>query len=226
MRFVLLTLLLIPSAASAQQSTTWRFDSTTRIAGHATTLLGTPKVVSTGIGPAVHFQGDNTSGDAIFLDTNPLAGTLSYTFEVIFRPSSTGRPEQRFFHVQEAGTQSRRMFEMRLHDDKWCIDTVAINQVAGQPDRSGIMLNCDAQHLFPLDRWYAVATVYDGKMLRTYVNGALQGETAVALVPLGPGGTSIGTRYTKRDYFTGDIFSARFTARALPISDLLKVPTK
>jgi hypothetical protein len=28
------------------------------------------------------------------------------------------------------------------------------------------MLNCDAGHLFPLDRWYAIAAVYDGKVLR------------------------------------------------------------
>jgi len=117
------------------------------------------------------------------------------------------------------------MFEIRIHDDKWCIDTVAVSAIEGQPDdRAGIMLNCDAEHLFPVNHWYAVATTYDGKMLRTYVNGVLQGESAVALRPLGKGGTAIGTRYTKRDYFTGDIFAARFSTKALPVDKLLKVP--
>ncbi len=145
---------------------------------------------------------------------------------MIFRPSAGGQTEQRIFHLQEDGTQSRRMFEIRIHEDKWCIDTVAVNEVAGQPARSGIMLNCDAQHLFPVDRWYAIATTYDGKMLRTYVNGILQGEMAVALLPLGKGGTSIGTRYTKRDYFTGDMFEARFSTKALSPDQFLKVPTR
>lgn len=225
LRYLLLLALLAPSLV-AQQPITWRFDNLTNISGNTTTLIGAPKVVDTDLGKAIHFVGDHDAGDALFLPTLPMAGALDYTFEVIFRPSAVGKPEQRFFHLQEDGTQSRRMFEIRIHDAKWCIDTVAVNEVAGQPARSGIMLNCDADHLFPVDRWYAVATTYDGKMLRTYVNGILQGEKEVALLPLGKGGTSIGTRYTKRDFFTGDIFSARFSQSALPINKLLKVPTK
>jgi hypothetical protein len=228
MKNLLLTLLFItatlPVQQPAPQSATWRFDNLTKIGGVQPTVIGAPKVIATDIGKAVHFEGNNSAGDALFLDTLPLTGTLDYTLELIFRPSSKGQTEQRIFHLQEEGTQSRRMFEIRIHDDKWCVDTVAVNEVPGQPARSGIMLNCDPQHLFPLDRWYAIATTYDGKMLRTYVNGALQGEVAVALLPLGKGGTSIGTRYTKRDYFTGDMFSARFTRRALAPAELLKVP--
>jgi hypothetical protein len=225
MHRLLLALALLTPALAAQQPITWRFDNLTNISGNATTVIGAPKVVDTDLGKAIHFAGDHDAGDALFLPTLPLTGALDYTFEVIFRPSAAGKPEQRFFHLQEDGTVSRRMFEIRVYDDKWCIDTVAVNEVAGQPARSGIMLNCDAQHLFPVDRWYAVATTYDGKMLRTYVNGILQGEKEVALLPLGKGGTAIGTRYTKRDYFTGDIFAARFSTKALSIDKLLKVPT-
>ena len=87
-----------------------------------------------------------------------------------------------------------------------------------------MLLKCDAAHLFPLDRWYAVAAIYDGKTLRSYINGVLQGEADVKLFPLGKGGVSVGTRYNKRDFFTGDIFSARFTAGPLPLGELLKVP--
>ena len=227
MKKLFLVLALLTPGLVAQQPTTWHFDNLTTISGIATTIVGSPKVVDTDLGKAIHFAGDHDAGDALFLPTLPLTGALDYTFEVIFRPSAAGKPEQRFFHMQEDGTQSRRMFEIRIHGDKWCIDTVAVSAVAGQPDsRAGIMLNCDADHLFPIDRWYAVATTYDGKMLRTYVNGILQGESAVALRPLGKGGTSVGTRYTKRDFFTGDILSARFSPSALPIDKLLKVPVK
>jgi len=211
--------------ASAQQPVTWRFDSLTQVAGLPATVVGSPKLIDTGIGKAIHFEGHGDTGDAIFLDNLPLAGTLTYTFELIFRPSSAGHPEQRIFHLQEAGSQSRRMFEIRIHDDKWCLDTVAIND---PPERahSGVIMNCDPQHLFPVDRWYAVAAVYDGKILRGFVDGVLQGEIAVTLQPLSKGGTSVGTRFNKRDFFTGDMFSARFTPKTLTPDQFLRVPAK
>ena len=222
-KLLLAAVLLSPLSAQSQQ-TTWRFDNLTSIDGHAVTLVGSPKVVDTDLGKAIHFAGDHDAGDALVMDTLPLAGTLNYTFEVIFRPMAGGRQAQRFFHVQENGSESRRMFEIRIVDDKWCLDTVAFTSPPGEKVRSAVMLNCDAQHVFPLDRWYAVAAVYDGKMLRGYVNGILQGEMAANLLPLGKGGTSVGTRYTKRDYFSGDIYSARFSARALGVGEFLRVP--
>ena len=110
-------------AASAQQSEVWRFDSVSKIGGAQTTVLGSPKVVDTDIGKALHFEGNNTAGDALFLDTLPLTGALEYTLELVFRPSSKGQAEQRILHLQEDGTQSRRMFEIRIHPDgaqaKW-----------------------------------------------------------------------------------------------------------
>ena len=212
-------------ATAAQQPIIWRFDSLTQVAGLPTTIVGSPKLIDTGIGKAIHFEGHGDTGDALFLDTLPLAGALTYTVELIFRPSSTGHPEQRIFHLQEAGSQSRRMFEIRVHDDKWCLDTVGIND---PPERahSAVIMNCGPEHLFPLDRWYALAAVYDGKILRAFVDGALQGEIAVDLLPLGKGGTSVGTRFNKRDFFTGDMFSARFTPNALTPNQFLRVPTR
>src|SRR5580698_8860948 len=115
--------LFFTSFALAQQPITWRFDSLTSIGGFQPTLLGAPKVVDTDIGKAIHFEGNNTAGDALMVDNLPLAGTLNYTLELIFRPTATGRPEQRILHMQEDGSQSRRMFEIRIHDDKWCVDT-------------------------------------------------------------------------------------------------------
>ena len=94
MKKLLLTLALITPTLSAQQSITWRFDDVAKIGGNATTIVGAPKVVTTDLGKAIHFQGDSKSGDAIFLPTLPLTGALDYSFEVIFRPSAGGQTER------------------------------------------------------------------------------------------------------------------------------------
>jgi Concanavalin A-like lectin/glucanases superfamily len=217
-------LLLSSLVAMSQQPIVWRFDNLSHIGSNAPTIIGTPKLIDTELGKAVHFEGNATAGDALFFDTLPLSGTLPYTWEVIFRPSSAGGKEQRFFHLQEDGAETRRLFETRLVDGKWCLDSFAVNVVPNETAHSAVLLKCDAEHLFPLDRWYAVAAIYDGKTLRSYINGILQGEADVKLFPLGRGGVSVGTRYNKRDFFTGDIFSARFTPRPLLLKDLLRVP--
>jgi len=217
----------------AQQPITWRFDNLTKIGGTQVTTVGSPQLVDTPIGKAIHFEGHgntstdpqsgNPTGDALYLNTAPLSGAATYTFEVIFRPSSKGAPAQRFFHMQDNNSQSRRMFEIRIVNNQWCLDTVGID-LRGGPEQHGVAIACDAPHLHPLDHWYTVAATYDGKTLRGYVNGELQAEFAVTLAPLPPGTTSVGTRIDKRDFFTGDIYSARFTPAVLPPSDFLKVP--
>jgi hypothetical protein len=218
----------------AQQAVTWRFDNLRSLAGTPVTTLGAPHVVPTPIGKAIHFQGHgdanpadpesgNPSGDALLLHRAPLSGFATYTFEVIFRPSSDGAPAQRFFHLQDAHSPSRRMFEIRLRNRQWCLDTVGIDLAHG-PEQHGVTLTCDPVHLHSLDRWHAVAATYDGHTLRGYVDGHIQGQIDVNLIPLPPGTTSIGTRIDHRDFFTGDIYAARFTPRVLPASQFLKVP--
>ena len=222
---LILACLLSSSIAAFAQRTTWRFDSLATIGNQTQTTVGTPKLITTDLGKAIHFDGHGNTGDALYFDTIPLTGTLPYTREVIFRPSSAGAPEQRFFHLQEDGTQTRRLFEIRIVDKQWCLDAFAGTSTSADPAHTAVILKCDTAHLFPLDHWYAVAAVYDGKILRSYVNGVLQGEAPVALTPLGKGGVSVGTRYNKRDFFTGDIHTARFTPSALAVPDLLKLPT-
>jgi hypothetical protein len=218
----------------AQQAITWRFDNLTKIGDAQVIVVGKPQVVETPIGKAIHFEGrgntngsnpesGNPVGDALYLNSAPLSGDATYTFEVIFRPSSKGAPAQRFFHLQDNDSQSRRMFEIRIRNNQWCLDTVGIDLHHG-PEQHGVTLVCDAAHLHPLDRWYVAAATYDGKTLRAYVDGQLQGEVAVALEPLPPGTTSVGTRIDKRDFFTGDVYSARFQSGVLSPAAFLKVP--
>jgi hypothetical protein len=71
-----------------------------------------------------------------------------------------------------------------------------------------------------------VTAVYDGTTLKNYVGDELQGEGEVHLLPQGKGHASIGVRINLQDYFKGAVMEARFTPRALPVSDFLKMPTK
>ena len=234
MKLLASAILALAVPAIAQQAITWRFDNLTKMGDAQLTTVGTPLVIDTPIGKALHFEGHgntdtsnpqsgNPSGDALFLNTAPLSGDATYTFEVIFRPSSKGAPAQRFFHMQDSNSQSRRMFEIRIVNNQWCLDTVGIDIHDG-PEQHGVAIACDPAHLHPLDRWYAIAATYDGKTLRGYVDRELQAEFAVTLSPLPPGTTSVGTRIDKRDFFTGDIYSARFTPSVLSPANFLKVP--
>src|ERR1700761_6941472 len=145
---LLAAILALATPALSQQAITWRFDNLTRIGDAQVTTVGTPEVVDTAIGKAIHFEGrgntnsanresGNPTGDAIFLNTAPLSGDATYTFEVIFRPSSKGAPAQRFFHMQDANSPSRRMFEIRILNNQWCLDTVGID-LRGGSEQHGV----------------------------------------------------------------------------------------
>ncbi len=221
--------LFVPiSNASAQTSLKgppeefWRFDRTDMIGGHATEVLGHPKVIESPYGKAVEFNGVD---DALFVPVHPLAGASAYTWEVIFRPDADGAAAQRFFHLQEQDpatgkdTMNRMLFEIRIVDGQWCLDSFASS---GENNRT--LLNCKMLH--PLGQWYRVTAVYDGKVLRNYVNDELQGEGSLDLKPQSAGHTSVGVRINKVFYFKGAVLMARMAPRALPPDEFLKMPAK
>jgi hypothetical protein len=216
----LATIAVVGQAPSASQSTVWRFDSIHSIGGHPAHVLGHPHLVESPYGKAVAFNGVD---DALFVDVHPLAGVSEYTWEVVFRPDADGAQAQRFFHLAEVDpatgkdTGNRMLFEIRIVKGQWCLDSFAYSKGSART-----LLNCNDLH--PLDKWYRVTAVYDGKMLRNYVGDEMQGEGALHLTPQGPGHTSIGTRIDRRDYFKGAIFEARFTPRALKPEEFLKMP--
>lgn len=198
----------------------WRFDRIDSIGGHPTTILGHPQIIHTSRGKAVHFNGVD---DALFVGVHPLANTSTWTWEVIFRPDADGAPAQRFFHLsvldsQGHDTNDRMLFEIRIVDGSWCLDSLA-----SSGDHKRALLNC--QKRYPLDKWYRVTAVYDGKTLCNYVGDELQGEGELSLTPQGTGHSSIGTRINQRDFFKGSIYAARFTRKALPTEDFLKLPS-
>jgi hypothetical protein len=207
--------------ASSSDAEVWRFDQTSTVGGYPTTVLGHPHVIESPYGKAVEFNGVD---DALFVDNHPLAGVSAYTWEVIFRPDGDGAQAQRFFHLQERDpktgedTDNRMLFEIRIVDGQWCLDSFATT--AGQ-ERT--LLNCKLLH--PLDKWYRVTAVYDGKELRNYVGDELQGAGELKLGPQLAGHSSVGVRINKVFYFKGAILMARMTRHALPVEQFLKMPS-
>ena len=210
-----------PQPIRQPDAVVWTFDRLDNIGGHRTTVLGEPRVIDSSAGKAVEFDGVN---DALFIDNHPLAGAATFTWEAIFRPDG-GEVQQRWFHLSEqdpvtgADTDNRMLFEIRVVGDEWYLDSY--NQ-SGAANKA--LMNRDARH--PLGAWYHVASVYDGKEFRNYVNGVQEGAAALQLAPHGPGHTSVGVRITKEFYFKGAVRLARFTRRALSPAEFLEPPSK
>jgi hypothetical protein len=204
--------LCIAAFAAQPGGETWRFDNTERIGGHKTTVLGHPRLIETPGGKALEFNGVD---DALFIDNHPLAGASAFTWEVVFRPDRGGAAEQRFFHLQENGTDNRMLFEIRVIGDQWCLDSFV---TTGADSRALL----DRNKLHPLGEWYTVTAVYDGREFRNYVDGVLQGTGELHAAPQKAGQTSVGVRFNKRDYFRGAIREARMIPRALQPAEFLR----
>jgi len=199
----------------------WRFDRVDTIGGHRTSVLGQPKLTDSPIGKVVEFDGVD---DALFIPNHPLAGAETFTFEAIFRPDG-GPVEQRWFHLSEidpktgADTDNRMLFELRVAGDQWFLDSYNQSGTEGKA-----LMNRQALH--PLGAWYHVASVYDGKEFRNYVNGVREGAAQIRLTPHAAGHASVGVRINKLFYFKGAVHSARFTTQALPVSEFMRIPAK
>ncbi len=207
----------------------WTFDRLDAIGGFKTTVEGGPRVVDTPLGKAIEFDGVD---DAVWIETHPLAGAATFTFEAIFRPDG-GAFEQRWFHLAERDPKTgllasaehpatgqdanpRFLFELRAVGTNWYLDAF----VNGPGYNRALMFK---DKLHPVGQWYHVAQTYDGKTFRSYVNGVLQGQAEIAFTPQGDGATSLGTRINRRNYFKGAIRLARFTRRALSPDQFLTV---
>ena len=203
------------SLRAADDVVVWTFDRLDRIGGHPTTIVGEPRVIDAPVGKAIEFDGVD---DAIFMDVHPLEGAATFTWEAVFRPDG-GNQAQRWFHLQENGSDDRYLFEIRVAGDQWYLDSYGHSGEAQQA-----LINREALH--PLRAWYHVAAVYDGSEFSNYVNGVQQGAARVRFAPQKAGRTSIGVRINRVDYFKGAIHLARFTRRALQPSEFLRVPAR
>jgi hypothetical protein len=192
----------------------WTFDRIDQLGGHPTRILGNPRVIETDIGKAVAFGGKE---DAIFVDVHPLAGADVFTWEVIFRPDADGKKEQRFFHLQEGGSDRRMLFEIRIAGDRWYLDSFVMSA-------SGSRTLMNREHQHPFGAWYHVAMVYDGREFRNYVDGVQENAGEVRLAAQKEGRSSVGVRINLVDYFKGAVAVSRMTRRALTPEEFLRVP--
>ncbi|BCS32488.1 laminin G Domain protein [Luteitalea sp. TBR-22] len=197
-----------PAQVTAPPSETWRFDRVDRIGGRDVTRLGDPRVVDSPLGRVVEFDGVD---DALLVAGHPLEGAQAFTWEAVFRPDGGAR-EQRWFHLQEDGSDNRRLFEIRVAGEQWFLDAFAFSN-----GNEKALINREALH--PVGRWYHVAAVYDGTTFSSYVDGVKQLDFPLEIAPLKAGRTSVGVRITLVNYFKGAIHSARFTRRALAPSE-------
>jgi hypothetical protein len=196
-------------------ATTWRLETAERVGRHPVAVLGAPKRVSTDIGPALEFNG---SSDGLLLDVNPLRGLARFTIEVLFQPAPGGQPEQRFLHIEEPGTGSRALIELRMTDaDRWALDTYLR---AGQ---TGLTL-LDRTRTHAAGQWHTAALVYDGRTMTHYVNGEKELSGEIAFPPIGGGRTSIGVRQNQVSWFKGRIHTIRFSPGAVAPAAMLRAP--
>lgn len=207
-----------PLAAESPEKTdakavVWTLDRLETVGGHKAVVLGSPRVVDAPGGKAIEFDGKK---DGLILDVNPLAGLAEFTAEIIFQPHAGGPKEQRFFHMQEAGSENRLLFETRLTADKqWFLDTYL------KSEDSDATLFAE-KSLHPIGPWYHAAVTADGTTMRHYVNGKEELSAKVALKPQGPGQTSLGVRLNKVFWYQGAIRQMRITPRVLEPEEFLK----
>jgi hypothetical protein len=213
-RALLVCAVLTASVAAAE--TIWRLDNTTRLAGHALTVEGAPRVAEIDGAKALIFDG---ARDGLFVPAIPIAGAKQFTIEVLLRPAEGGPPEQRFFHAQDA-IGRRALLETRLDSKgRWWLDTF----LRGEGNDRGLAL-IDPKKTHPTDRWHWVALRYDGATMTHFVNGVKELEGPIAYAPLGEGTISIGVRQNKVYWFKGAIREVRFHTEAIAPEKLQRVP--
>jgi hypothetical protein len=200
---------------------TWNIDNLASIGGHATTVIGSPMIVSSPFGAALRFDGN----DGLIVNANPIAGASSFTMEMLLRPDANDVPvldQPRILHVQSSTPNDHRaILEGRIDGDQWYLDGFLRAPNSSNPSTIGSLALIDSTKRHPVDQWYSYAMVYDGSELRIYLNGDLELSGPIALLPLAMGQTSIGMRYNQVNFFSGDISQVRFTSSALQADQLL-----
>ena len=200
-------------ATQPKRSVTWNIDNLKKIGGNRVEALGDPKIIETGKGKAIVFDGVD---DGIFIKNNPIAGADAFTIEAIFRPDAGGGKEQRWLHIEDTdNAETRALLEIRLDGNEWFLDTF----IKSGDNRSRLYAE-NFKH--PVGQWFHVALVFDGKEMRHYVNGKLELSGKVTAKPFGKGITSIGVRQNKVYWFKGAVRRARFTNRALSPDQFMK----
>lgn len=202
--------LCLALGARAQQAVEWTaYDFPTD-----NTIYGSPKLIQTALGAAVEFNGQT---DGAFLNALPVAGMDELTIEMVFKPYSSQRFEQRFLHI---GTirGPRILFESRvLPEGKWYFDAY-VN--LGAPRQKALI---DPKLTHPTDRWYNLAFTLSKDGIRSYVDGVEECSDPLSFEALIKEGlTSVGVRQNMVCWFEGAIYKIRITPKCLEPKQMLQ----
>ena len=200
---------------SKPRAVTWKIDNVKKIGGNKMTVIGSPRVVKAPKGRAVEFDGAH---DGLLIEVNPVAGARAFTIEAVIRPDAGGLEEQRWMHIQETSAENRIMLETRVRGGEWFLDTFIKNGAGAENSRTLF----DEGFKHPVGAWYHVALVYDGALMRNYVNGKEELSGPLTVAPLAEGRTSVGVRQNRVYWFKGAISRARFTPRALAPREFMR----
>ncbi len=174
-------------------------------------ILGKPTIAGRDGDKSIEFNGTT---DGIIIPSNPLSGLSAFTVELSFYPGKDGLEKQRILHL---GTVSgdRVLVETRLPgNDEWFLDTFIASGAA-----NCTLFNRDTRH--PLGQWYHLALVFDGILMRNYVNGFEENKGSLSFMPQQAGEASIGVRLNKICWFRGLFSRIRISDRALKPKDFI-----
>jgi hypothetical protein len=189
----------------------WRLDNLDLVGGLKPLVWGAP---SAGPDSGLRFGGVR---DGLLVPGNPIAGWPQFTVAVLFLPEAGGPAAQRFLHIED-GHRDRLTVETRIvGGDSWCLDTFLLS---GKSQRTLL----DMKRLHPAGRWAWAELTYDGRTMRSYVDGRPELSGPVSFAPMGEGRTSVGVRMNRVFWFQGRIKEVRFYPAALDPADLPGVP--
>ncbi len=192
----------------------WKIDSSLKIGKITPIVVGDPKLDKDDGFTSFYFNGES---DGIILPVNPVHKLKKFTVEVLFKPSSEGNREQRFVHFQDK-SGNRGLIEVRLREGQWWLDTYLHVRKTG---KGRTLVDRTQRH--PCDQWYWAALVYDGKVMRHYLNANEELSGEINFGPMESGIISIGVRLNQLFWFKGNISEIRFHSKTLRKENLQKI---
>jgi hypothetical protein len=185
----------------------WKLTNIHLVGGYQPVVLGKPAAITNAGGSAIFFNGID---DGLVVPTIPIEGYKQFTIEVLFNPANDGPVAPRFVHFEDKDL-NRGTFELRITaNGQWYMDTFLKN---GKTNKGLTLINSSLLH--PANKWYWAAMVYDGKKMRSYVNGKKELEDTISLPPFAAGSLSLGVRLNKVNWYKGLIKEMRFHSTAL-----------
>ncbi len=184
------------------QTIYWKLQNPDLIGGFKPVVLGNPSIKTEGKNRSIYFNGID---DGLIIPAIPITGWTKFTIEVLFNPAGDGSLAPRFIHFEDEAL-NRGTFELRLtNDGQWYLDVFLKNGKTNQ----GLTL-IDSTKLHPVNKWYWAALVYDGKKMRSYINGQNELEGEIDFPAMTKGSIALGVRLNKINWFRGYIREIRF----------------